>query len=126
MDSEMKKMVEDYVQAYNAFEVAGMIKNLHEQVVFENITNGQVDLSTHGIEEFEKQAERAKAYFSQREQKIASWDLSDSQVVINIDYKAVLAISLPNGMKPGDVLQMKGQSVFEFKGGRIVKIQDKS
>lgn len=123
---EKKKIIENYIQSYNTFDVKGMTKHLHEQVVFENITNGQVDLSTQGIEEFRKQAEMARGYFSQREQKVLSWDFPDGLVVIHIDYTAVLAVALPNGMKPGETLQLKGQSIFEFKDGQIVKIQDKS
>ena len=43
-----------------------------------------------------------------------------------IDYKAILNMDLPNGMKKGDTLEMKGQSQFEFKNDRIVKILDVS
>ena len=126
MDDNYKRIIESYIRSYNTFDVEGMIRDLHEAVVFENISNGRVELTTTGIEEFRKQAESAKDYFSERQQSIQSWNFEGNVVTIAIDYQAILAIDLPNGMKPGDTLQLKGQSVFEFKDRKIVKIQDKS
>ncbi|WP_324302096.1 hypothetical protein [Galbibacter sp.] len=59
-------------------------------------------MQTVGIIEFKKQAESAKQYFTQREQSIESWEFDDLQVTIKIDYKATLAVDLPNsGLKMG-------------------------
>lgn len=126
MKEQQKQIVESYVRAYNSFDIDGMIKNLDEHIVFENISNGKVDLRTKGLKDFRQQAESAKKYFKQRQQTIESWELSDSYVIINIDYKAILAIDLPNGLKSGDTLKLKGQSEFEFSDGKITKITDKS
>lgn len=126
MKEQQKQIVESYVRAYNSFDIDGMIKNLDENIVFENISNGKVDLRTKGLKDFRQQAESAKKYFKQRQQTIESWELSDPYVIINIDYKAILAIDLPNGPKSGDTLELKGQSEFEFTDGKITKITDKS
>ena len=121
-----KQIVEHYVNSYNSFDVAGMLKNLDQEIIFENMSNGVVDLRTDGIEDFRIQAETATQYFKERTQKIVSWTYSDTTVTIMIDYKAILNMDLPNGMKKGDTLEMKGQSQFEFKNDRIVKILDVS
>ena len=126
MEATQKKIIENYIQAYNSFDVEGMIKDLHHDIVFENISNDQVNLTTKGIVEFKKQAELAKTYFTEREQKITSWNFLGNTVVITIDYKGVLAMGLPNGMSAGDTLQLKGQSTFEFNDGQLIKIVDKS
>ncbi|MEM1134459.1 MAG: nuclear transport factor 2 family protein [Bacteroidota bacterium] len=123
---DKKDMIEQYIQSYNSFDVEGMLKDVHERIEFENISNGKVDLSIKGIEEFRKQAIAAKAYFTHREQKITSWDFKGNVVTIEIDYEGVLAVDFPNGMKTGDTLQLKGQSIFEFEDDKISKIQDKS
>ncbi|WP_160114618.1 nuclear transport factor 2 family protein [Aquimarina sp. AU474] len=122
----MKKIVQNYVNAYNKFDIVGMTKDIHNDVEFENITNGQVDLILQGIEQFRKQAESAKEYFKERKQIITRWEFQDNVITINVAYDAILAIDLPNGMAAGDLLQLKGQSIFEFKEGQIIKIQDKS
>lgn len=86
-----------------------------------------MNLQTVGIIEFKKQAESAKQYFTQREQSIESWEFDDLQVTIKIDYKATLAVDLPNsGLKMGDTLNLQGKSEFEFEDGNIKSITDKS
>ena len=126
MKEHQKKIIESYIDSYNNFDINGMVKNLDENIVFENISNGNVDLRTEGINEFKKQAKSAEPYFKQRKQTITSWKFNNSKVSINIGYKAILAIDLPNGMKSGDTLELKGKSEFEFENGKIKSISDKS
>ena len=126
MKDYQKQVIENYIQSYNRFDIDGMTKDLHKDVIFENVSNGEVDLKTEGIGEFTKQAEIAKQYFKKREQTVLSWDFLDNKVIIDIDYEGILAIDLPNGMKARDTLKLKGQSEFNFKEGKITKIKDKS
>lgn len=121
-----KEIIEYYVNSYNSFDIIGMTKDLDEKVVFENISNGKVDLRTEGISEFKEQAGLAKQYFQERRQTIESWNFGENTVSIGIDYEAILAKDLPNGLKKGDTLRLKGQSEFEFRDGRIIRITDKS
>ncbi len=126
MNEQHKKAIENYIQSYNSFDIDGMIKDLDDEVVFENIANGEVDLRVEGIAGFKEQAESAKQYFTQRQQTITSWEMDGDMVGIEIDYEAILAVDLPNGMKAGDTLKLKGQSEFVFEGDKIVAIRDRS
>ena len=126
MQTLQQQIVEHYVNSYNSFDVAGMLKNLDQEIIFENMSNGVVNLRTDGIKDFRIQAEAATQYFKERTQKIVSWTYSDTTVTIMIDYKAILNMDLPSGMKNRDTLEMRGQSQFEFKNDRIVKILDVS
>ena len=126
MNEEQKKIIENYVNSYNKLDVNGMTMDLDEKVVFENISNEKVDLRTEGIKDFKQQAESAIKYFEERKQTIESWDFRDNKVFLKIDYKAVLAMDLPNGLKKGDTLKLRGQSEFEFWDGKIIRIADKS
>lgn len=119
-------MISDYVAAYNAFDVDGMLTHLHQEVRFQNISGGEVNLTTEGIREFAAQAESAKVYFKERRQTITAWSAEGDKVTIDIDYFGLLAIDLPNGMQAGDTLELQGQSVFEFSEGKIVGITDLS
>lgn len=121
-----KKAIEDYINAYNNFDIAGMISNLHDAVVFKNITNGEINLITNGLEEFKAQSEKATAFFSQRKQTITAIQISDQKAEVLIDYHAVLAIDFPNGLKAGDKLVLKGKSIFFFEDSLIVTIEDYS
>ncbi len=119
-------MISDYVAAYNAFDVDGMLTHLHQEIRFQNISGDEVNLATEGIREFAAQAESAKAYFKERRQSITALSVEGDKVTIDIDYFGLLAIDLPNGMKAGDTLELQGQSVFEFSEGKIVSITDRS
>lgn len=126
MQTEQKRVIEDYIQAYNRFDVDGMVQHLHPSVVFKNITNGQTGLQTEGLPAFRQQAEQAKQYFSHRRQTITAWKFSGDTVTIEIDYEGQLAIELPNGLKAGDTLRLSGQSVFVFEGHQVIALTDKS
>ena len=126
MKEHMQKIIENYIKSYNSFDIKGMVKDLDEDVIFENISNGNVDLRTEGLDDFKKQAESAVQYFEQRNQTIQSWHFDVERVSIDIDYKAILAVDLPNGLKKGETLVLKGKSEFEFKNGKIIQITDRS
>lgn len=117
-------IIESYIQAYNAFDVAGMLKDLHSQVNFKNIANDQVNLELQGIEAFENQANQAKTLFSQRQQTITNIQFGEQEVTIQIDYEGTLAQDLPNGLKAGETIKLNGRSVFRFKENKISEIQD--
>jgi ketosteroid isomerase-like protein len=122
--SDHKQLVQVYIEAYNRFDVDEMVRHLHENVVFRNIANGEVNLTTTGKESFRQQAEQAKQYFSEREQRVTDWQIADNRVEVLIDYTAVAAMEFPNGLKPGDTLQLQGKSIFQFADGQIISIDD--
>ena len=121
-----EKIIRKYIDAYNAFDIDGMTRHLNEGVVFENISAEKLTLKTEGILAFKEQAEKAKTYFSEREQIIDSITFVDQKVRVQISYRALLAIDLPNGMKKGQSFEMKGHSDFVFKGDKIQLIRDVS
>ena len=120
----LKEAVTVYIEAYNRFDVDGMLAPLHEEVVFQNIANGEVSLTTTGKEDFRGQAEQVTRYFSEREQRVTHWQLADNRVEVAIEYCATVAMELPNGLKPGDTLRLQGKSVFRFDDGKIISIED--
>jgi len=124
MREQQQSVIEHYVNAYNNFDIDGMTRDLDENIVFENISNGQVELRTDGIEAFRQQAASAKQYFQEREQRISSWEFEIGSITVEIDYRAVLAIDLPNGLKAGDALELKGRSTFKFEGDKIIHLID--
>ncbi len=121
-----KSVIEHYLQAYNSFDVAGMLKDLHDEVEFEHISGGQISMAIRGKKAFKEQAQAATAYFKERSQEVIAWHFDGDLVLVDIDYRGVLAIDFPNGMRAGETLRLKGQSVFSFLGDQVIKIQDKS
>lgn len=125
VNESRKNIIENYIRAYNDFDVEKMLRDIDERIVFRNISGGEVNLETNGIDELRNQAEQAAALFSQREQKITGLKFGDAeQVEVEISYAGTLAADLPNGLKAGDRIELAGKSVFRFAGDRIVAIED--
>ena len=123
---QRREIIKDYIKSYNENNIEGMLTHLHQDIVFENYSDGVLSHRTEGKEAFKEKTESAKACFESREQKLEVWNFSDDEVKVNISYNTVLATDLPNGMKKGDTLQLQGVSKFYFRDGKIAKIVDES
>ncbi|WP_347158261.1 nuclear transport factor 2 family protein [Pontibacter chitinilyticus] len=123
-DTQKQQLIEHYINAYNRFDVAGMVKDLHPDIAFENISNGTTNLRLPGISAFKKQAEQAARYFREREQRVKSIYFSHDVAALEIDYTGIVAVDMPNGMKAGATISLQGRSMFYFKDEKIIKIQD--
>ncbi len=119
-----EKLVDSYIEAYNGFDVPGMLACLHPDVQFEHSTNGDVTVRLDGKAAFEAQATRAATWFSERTQHVTAFRWQEEQAEAAIDYFAITAIDLPNGIKAGTTLQFSGRSVFSFRDELIAFIQD--
>ncbi|MFC0778617.1 nuclear transport factor 2 family protein [Flavobacterium sp. HJSW_4] len=114
------------MEGYNEFDVEKMTHDFNDEIVFQNLQDGKVNMTINGIADLKEQAEQAKSYFETRKQKITAINHHNDQTEIEIDYIAVLAIDFPNGLKKGEKLELKGTSVFTFQDSKIIKLTDKS
>jgi ketosteroid isomerase-like protein len=122
--TQAEVLVNKYIEAYNGFDVPGMLACLHPDVQFEHSTNGDVMVRLEGKDAFESQAIRAAAWFTERTQHVTTFRWQDERAETDIDYFAITATDLPNGVKAGTTLQFSGRSIFSFRDGLIAFIQD--
>ena len=122
--SDIRALVDHYIDAYNRKDIDDMLMSVHPQVEFKNISAGVVNASTNGVVELRTLAQQSLSLFSERHQKIESFELQGSVAVATIAFRAVVAADLPNGLKKGQVLNLSGRSEFEFQDGAISKITD--
>lgn len=122
--TDREKIIKDYVDGYNQFEIDKMVADFDENVVFENIKNDEINMLIKGKAAFKEQAEQAKTYFAARTQIIKSFTHIGNRSEIEIAYNAVLAMDLPDGLKKGQELNLRGKSVFEFLNDKIIKLTD--
>ena len=102
----------------------GMVKDLHNDIIFKNISNGEVNLTTHGKDAFEQQALQAKQFFKTRQQTITATTIGNEFIEISIDYQGVVAVDLPNGLKEDEKIALQGKSIFKFIDDKIIEITD--
>jgi len=124
--NEQGRVIQQYIAAYNAFDVEGMLNLLSPEVRFENWSGGQLTAAASGIEEFRQLAELAKTMFSEREQRITAVKQGADSVIVSIGYRGQLAVDIPDGPPAGTVLDMNGESEFAFDGRLISRIVDRS
>ena len=121
---DKEKIIRDYIDAYNNFDIDKMVADFDENIVFENLSNGEINMSLTGLTSFKEQADQAKHYFSTRLQTIKSFKHENEQTEVAIEYYAVLALDFPNGLKKGDELKLQGKSIFKFADGKIINLTD--
>lgn len=120
----MKRVINEYIKAYNDFNVDNMLQNIHEEVIFRNIAKGEVNLELIGKNELKKQAEEAVNLFEERKMKITAQKIESNTLKNKIDFKGILALDMPDGHKKGEIIELKGKSLFKFKGNKIILIED--
>lgn len=120
-----ERLIKEYITAYNNFNVEGMLRHLDPNIQFENVSNGQVNLSINGLENLKAQAEQAVTLFESREQVIKYFNhVDEDETEVEIDFYAVLAVDIPDGLRKGQKLNVKGTSIFKFSDDCIVEITD--
>ncbi len=123
---EQRFLIDRYIAAYNAFDIDGMMATVSPDVQFKNVSGGEVNATASDASEFRQLAEQSKELFSSRNQTVRTFESDEDKAVIEVAYEAVLASDLPNGMKAGETLRLKGRSEFVFRGGRICQLADYS
>ena len=123
-EDDKRSVIERYLDAYNAFDIDGMMSVIHPDIEFKNVSGGEVDATASDVDEFRKLAEQSKELFLSRKQTMIKFWTKDDQAFIDVAYEGVLAADLPNGMKAGETLRLNGRSEFTFHNGKIHRITD--
>jgi steroid delta-isomerase-like uncharacterized protein len=116
----------EYIRAYNARDVDRMLALFDEDCLFENISAGKVTVQTKGKAELEALARKSAEAFASREQKVISLTAGQGRIVAEIDYHAVLQSDLTPELKAGTRMHLRGVSVVELSGGKIMRLSDYS
>lgn len=125
-ENSHRPLIERYLAAYNAFDIAGMLALLDPGVTFENISSGQLTAAAHGLDEFSALAHHAATLFTSRCQSIRQYVATTDGARVEIAYEGVLAVDLGPELRGGTTLRLTGQSTFGIREGRIVRIVDES
>jgi ketosteroid isomerase-like protein len=126
-DDEKRALIRRYLDAYNSFDVDGMVETLHPDVEFTNVSDGEVSAAASGVEEFRAMAEKATEIFASRRQTVTAVETEDEGALsIDVTYEGTLAQDLPGGLEAGETVQLEGRSTFGFEDGKIARIVDYS
>jgi steroid delta-isomerase-like uncharacterized protein len=122
-------LIKTYLEAYNRFDIDGLIALMSDDVRFEHHANGELSVATDGKADFEKLARVGAALFASRQQFVTALHEvpGDADTVIaEIDFHGEIADDIPDGPGAGTVIEMHGTSEFLFAGGKIARVIDKA
>ena len=122
---DRKALIERFLDAYNHFDVDGMVELVDSEIQFSNVSDGEVNAVTNGLDEFRSLAEQSATLFSSRKQTPVRFQMDNDTVNVDIDFVGILAADMPNA-KAGDTLRVSGRSEYVFRGGSIYRLTDYS
>jgi hypothetical protein len=119
-----EEIIKNYVEAYNHFDTNRMVTDFDDMIRFENISNGETNLTIEGLAAFKDQAEKTNNYFLKRKQTIKSFTHHRYETEVEVSYHAIAATDLPNGIKEGEEFNLEGKSVFTFANDKVIELKD--
>lgn len=126
IDAYCEALIHAYVDAYNRFDVEGMLVTLTDDVRFEHHSDGELSVATDGKADFEKLARVGAALFASRTQTLGEWREEDETIVVTVDFHGEIAEDIPDGPGAGTIIEMSGVSEFTFVDRKIAKVIDRA
>ena len=119
-------IINRYIQSYNDRDIEGMLDCVTEDVIFENISNASQSMRLEGRDQMGEVARLSGNAFSYRRQRLISIVIGEGKAASEIEFEGKAAVDLPNGVKAGETVKIRGASFFEFRGRLLSRIADYS
>jgi len=123
-NEQLRTTIQNYIKAFNSFDVDNLIAQFADDAVYEVVSNLTEPVRCEGKAQLKELATKTKTFFSARNQEISNWIISDNKAAVEFVYTATVAQDLPNGLKAGQSLRLRGISVYEFEGDKIKRLMD--
>ena len=123
---ELEALIERYISSYNARDIDGMLACVTNDVIFENISNTGQSMRLEGKDAMGQVAELSCNAFSYRRQRLISLVHSPDRAAAEVEFEGKAAVDLPNGVRAGETMKLRGASFFEMRGGLLSRIADYS
>ncbi len=115
-----------YIACYNARDIDGMLAFVTNDVVFENVSNSGQSMRLDGKEMMRQVAELSGNAFSYRRQRVLNLISGDNKAAAEVEFEGKAAVDLPNGVRAGETVKVRGASFFEFRGNLLCRVADYS
>lgn len=124
--SDLKALIERYVDCYNSMDIDGMLDCVDEQVIFENVSNTGNSMRLQGKDALREVAGLGAQAFTYRRQNVVKLICDDAarSAAAEVEFRGIAALDLPNGTKKGESIALRGVSLFECRGDRLTRIAD--
>lgn len=120
----LEDVIKKYIEAFNAQEVDKMISFFTEDCRYEVISNIAKPVICEGKQKLKEMSLSSNALLKERSQTVNNWVIAEHKVALEFTYHAIVAQDLPNGLKAGQALHLRGVSIYEFEGDKIKRLMD--
>ena len=120
------EVIARYIASYNARDIDGMLDCVTDDVVFENISNSGQSMRLDGKDMMRQVADLSGNAFSYRRQRLVNVVTGAGKAAAEIEFEGKAAVDLPNGVRAGETVKIRGASFFEFHGNLLCRIADYS
>lgn len=112
-----------YIAAYNANDIHGMLREFHQDCIFEHVAQGKVSVSAKGAVELEALMRASSAIFETRHQSITRQAASGDLIFAEIEFRGVLTQSAEEPVHERTVIG-RGVSIFSHSASKIMRLTD--
>jgi ketosteroid isomerase-like protein len=122
----LDEIIRRYIASYNDRDIDAMLACVTDDVVFENISNAGQSMRLDGKAMMRQVAEVSGNAFSYRRQRLINIVTGTGKAAAEIEFEGRAAVDLPNGVRAGETVKVRGASFFEFRGPLLCRIADYS
>jgi len=122
----LDEIIRRYIASYNDRDIDAMLACVTDDVVFENISNAGQSMRLDGKAMMRQVAEVSGNAFSYRRQRLINLVTGAGKAAAEIEFEGRAAVDLPNGVRAGETVRVRGASFFEFRGPLLCRIADYS
>ena len=126
LQAVLDEIIRRYIASYNDRDIDAMLACVTDDVVFENISNAGQSMRLDGKVMMRQVAEVSGNAFSYRRQRLTNLVTGTSTAAAEIEFEGRAAVDLPNGIRAGETVRVRGASFFEFRGPLLCRIADYS
>ena len=119
-------IVSRYIACYNDRDIDGMLACVTDDVIFENISNTGQSMRLEGRDAMAEVARLSGNAFSYRHQTVLSFLDAGDKASAEIAFEGKAAVDLPNGVRAGEMIEIRGASFFELRDNLLCRIADYS
>lgn len=123
-NNQLRNIIENYIDAFNNYDIDKLVNQFTETGVYEVASNLTEPVICHGKEKIRELTTNTRAIFTSRTQQVTNWIINENKAAIEFNYVAIVTNDLPNGLKAGQKLALRGISIYEFENGKIKRLMD--
>lgn len=122
--AELPGIVREYLDASLAKDAGRLAACFADDIHFEHHSNTGGTVTARGLAAVRGLVNDSARAIRATRQGVRDVVVAGNRVAVEIDFEGIAAADLPNGLKAGDTLRLRGVSFFTLRDGKIAALRD--